>query len=84
MHANHVCLASQAKGDAHYGGASPFYLTAQKDCQQNILHGITPCISTPGCASTHAPHVRMCANGHARAAHEGPRGAQAVSDLQKP
>jgi hypothetical protein len=25
---NYTCLASEAKGDAHYGGASPFYLTA--------------------------------------------------------
>jgi hypothetical protein len=28
--ANYACLASQAKGEARYGGASPFYFTCTK------------------------------------------------------
>jgi hypothetical protein len=39
-HSKYVCLSSNTKGDTCYGGASPFYLTAQKKYQQHILHGI--------------------------------------------
>jgi hypothetical protein len=40
MHVVGARLVSQEKGDTHYGGTCPFYLTPQKDCKQNILHGV--------------------------------------------
>jgi hypothetical protein len=52
MRGTYARLASEAKGDAHYGGASPFYLTAQK------LHEITLCVTHVG---TLGHMRRMCA-----------------------
>jgi hypothetical protein len=36
-HSKYAHHATEAKGDAHYGGASPFYLTSQKVNQPNLL-----------------------------------------------
>jgi hypothetical protein len=53
------------KGDAHCGGASPFYLicTQKNKALQIILHGNVPCASTWG-AHWHGYAKHICANSH--------------------
>jgi hypothetical protein len=73
--ANWARLTIEAKGDARYGGVSPFYLTPQKHYQQNILHRI---LLAPEHACSFAHMNCMCINAIRGPTQEAPRGAQDI------
>jgi hypothetical protein len=63
MRITDTCLISEENGDTRYGGASPFYLTAQKRVSTEYSPSDPPCASTCMIICAHAPHLpkRPCA-----------------------
>jgi hypothetical protein len=79
MHFKYARLAFEAKGGTRYGGASPFYLTAQKWISTEYFLRDPPSVCK---RMTVGAHVCMCTNSHAMRVKEGSHGAQAVRDFR--
>jgi hypothetical protein len=76
MCSSYACLILNEKRDARSGGASLFYLTAQKRISTEYSPQHPPCASTIMVVYTWA---RTCVNGHSTCLEqEAPRGAQVV------
>jgi hypothetical protein len=66
-----------AKGDAHCGGAYPFYLICQKRIPTDYSSRDSPYVNTQHAHCTHM-HKYVCKQTRAVQVQEEPRGAQAI------
>jgi hypothetical protein len=77
----YACSHMRQRETHDIGARLLFRSHVKKDCQQNILHGITPCASTCGSVCAGAPCACAQMDFHVLA-QKAPRGGQAIRDLR--